>query len=242
MTTRDVASLPAEITIRLEAPGMGGPQPTPRQLHGLVSTLLGESDAQHVAAEKPWSAVLLDGERGRHLRIGWLAAADPPALDADTVRLGPRRFHISRVDQREFGFAELAQDSAWEVGLELITPTWFMRGGVAFPFADPLLVFGRLAQRWNVHAPEPMAIPDWLRDALLDDLELISWSGGTQPFDIGRGVRPGFVGRVVAGVSDEAPAEVCKVLATLARFAELAGVGAQTTFGAGHVRCVLSGS
>ena len=231
--------MPAEVRLLLVDPTHGRRDPTPQQLHGLVSTLLAESDEQHAAPEKPWStAITRVSPTELEVAIGWLPIEPPPPLSPTSVRLGPSRCSVTSVDVTEVAFERLASHPADEVGLEFLTPTWTSRDSHATPFPDPVVVFTRLIARWNRYAPPPACIGVDMRRNLLDTLELRAWSGETWRFDLGRGARTGFVGRAVVGVTETGTRMPAWLLGALSGFAELAGVGAQTTFGAGRVRVV----
>lgn len=247
--------MPGVLRIDVGDPTRGRHQPSPKQLHGLVSTLLGETDEEHSAAEKPWSASIDRESRERLvIRVGWLRTSVPTGELPAAVRLGPATCPVLARSYIPSSFADLAACPAREVGMEFLTPTWFSRRGQALPFPEPHLVFTRLAERWNAHCQPGQGLPDPLRDALLDELELVSWSGSTWRMDLGRGVRTGFVGRMVVALADRVGTEVPgqplpreaspvadfipTAFGALAGFAEICGVGAQTTFGAGHVRAI----
>lgn len=231
--------MPAEVRLLLVDPTHGRRDPTPKQLHGLVSTLLAESDEQHAAPEKPWStAITRVSPTELEVAIGWLPIESPPPLAPTSVRLGPSNYPITAIDLTQVTFERLASHPADEVGLEILTPTWTSRDGQATPFPDPIVVFTRLIARWNRYAPPPAHIDTTMRNNLLDTLELRAWSGETWRFDLGRGARTGFVGRVVVGVTETGTRMPSRLLGALSGFAELAGIGAQTTFGAGRVQIV----
>jgi len=247
--------MPGELQLFLGDPTRGRREPKATQLHGMVSTLLAETDTEHTEADKPWSASLVRESRERiQARIGWLAQ-QPPGLHAPAeVRLGPATYPVLAHRWAPITYERLAGHSCTEVGLEFLTPTWFSRAGQSLPFPTPTLTFARLTDRWNRHSAHAQQIPGPLRSSLLDSLELLAWSGETWRMDFGRGTRTGFVGRVVVGIDSETPvaarpgsgnpetAPIAKLLPTLlgalAGFAELSGVGAQTTYGAGRVRVV----
>lgn len=257
--------MPATLELICDDPARGQRDPTPNQLHGLVSTLLAESDAAHQAEEKPWTAAVerLDDEHVL-LRVGWLPSAPIPLTSPTVVRFGPVRHTVLEVAAEVVSYGDLASASAEEVGWELITPTWLSRSGTALPFPDPVRVLGRLVQRWNEHCPDSARIPERARRTLLDRVQLQAWSGRTWAMSIGHAERVGFVGRLVVGVKDPAlhavssqdtdvelgaaqksPSDAAelalasRLLAALSRFAEISGAGAQTTYGAGQLRVRL---
>ena len=242
--------MPGSLLLHLGDPSRGRVEPKATQVHGMVSTLLAETDYEHKADHKPWSAAISRESRERiKVRIGWLDVRPPDGRVPAAVRLGPATYPVLNQHWHPVTFDELAARPCREVGMEFLTPTWFSRSGQSLPFPTPALVFARLADRWNQHCRPDQVIPGALRSALLDRLVLAAWSGETWRMSFGRGVRTGFVGRVVvaleegttwvggdeaASMADLLPA----VLGALAGFAELSGVGAQTTYGAGWVRVV----
>ena len=252
--------MPGVLLFHLGDPTRGRVEPKATQLHGMVSTLLAETDFEHRSDHKPWSAAVTRESRERiEVRVGWLDVRPPEGRVTAAVRLGPGTYPVLAQRWRPVTFDQLAAHPCDEVGLEFMTPTWFSRSGQSLPFPTPALTFARLADRWNQHCEPAQVIPRSLRSALLDSLVLTAWSGETWRMDFGRGVRTGFVGRVVAaldaasqtagagaaiaaaeGNRESAPmAELLpSVLGALAGFAELSGVGAQTTYGAGRVRVV----
>jgi CRISPR-associated endoribonuclease Cas6 len=135
-------------------------------------------------------------------------------------------------------YAELAQTpAAHRVKIEVLTPLYFSRNGRDHPLPDPLLVVQSLTQRWNAHAPEPLAIPDAERRDLTATVYLAAMTGGTHTLALpGNRDQTGFVGTVQLALTRDAATHTARLFAALTRFANIAGIGAQTTHGFGAVR------
>ena len=118
----------------------------------------------------------------------------------------------------------------------MVSPMYFSRNGRDHPIPDPVLIVRSLARRWNVAVPATVAIPDELRDRLCAAVLLADMQGGTvaAPVTTSRD-QVGFVGTVRLELPRHAELDIGVVFAALMRFAELAGIGAQTTHGFGAV-------
>lgn len=95
-----------------------------------------------------------------------------------------------------------------------------------------------MARRWDTFAAqelEPQLVSELLAAVMISEHEVRS-----TPVDLGAGRRIGFTGRAVFSLDREsAQGEVGVLFAALSRFAEAAGVGAQTTHGLGWVQVGL---
>lgn len=223
------------------APRRGGvlELPAPLHLHALVSTLVAESDDAHRANEKPWSVSPPAIQNGRlHLLLNWLPDSRPPdfaPLHEGGVRLGSVHYGVAEVDMRQvpFGLMGLRAHSALDMHFQ--TPTWFTRGGGEYALPDPYLVFRRLADRWESTCPDSERLPgDSIRE-LLDGVRITRFEGRSAPFEVGHGRKTGFVGWAKYQLPKGAAAQAVSSFASLGRFAAFSGVGAMTTYGAGHV-------
>jgi CRISPR/Cas system endoribonuclease Cas6 (RAMP superfamily) len=101
---------------------------------------------------------------------------------------------------------------------------------------DPRLVVGSWRRRWNASLPEGDAL--WISDEAWQEAHrlvgLAAFDLRTEARDSGYGrLRAGFAGSVTLRAARGAPAAVRGMLATLARFAEYSGTGAQVTHGFG---------
>lgn len=231
--------MPARIDIELGPAGRSLRAPNPNQLHGWACHLLGETDEEHSAGDKPWALSPPRIHHGAiHIRLAWLDDSRRPALFGQgiqpSIRFGPAVHPVLRASGREFRWADMVAEPWSEVELEFESPTWFSRNGRRYPFPDPVLMCRRLADRWQALAePDLLATEAVVR--LLDQVQLVDLAGQTVGMLAGKAQRVGFVGRITLRVhrTDQLAGTA---LAGLARLAELSGVGAQTTYGAGSVR------
>jgi CRISPR-associated endoribonuclease Cas6 len=227
------------------SPGKVEP-PAPLHLHALVSTLLSESDEEHRANEKAWSVAppAIRGER-LYLLLNWLPDDVPPdfaRLRADGVRLGRRYYAVEEISMRQVPFGMLGMDPAPRLEMSFLTPTWFTRGAGEYALPDPYLVFRRLSDRWGVVCPDEEQLDDDSLRETLETVRITRFDGRSAPFEAGRGRKTGFAGWARYQLPAAASAEACHTLTSLGRFAAFAGVGAMTTYGAGHVEVeVLQG-
>ena len=234
-------TVPAEIIVDVADASHGRRDATPSQLHGLASSVLGETDEEHRRGRKPWSASITRMTPDRFtLRIGWLAVEPVTAVMEPPDPTG-RVLH-ALLDARMITttYKDMLAEPARHVAMEFVSPTLIKRNGVVFPFPEPATVFGQLVERWNLYCPGDQRIGPGDKTTLLDALDVTAWSGRTGRIDLGRekGSKVGFVGRMVVELNDAARDHTPFWLGGLARFAELAGAGAETPFGAGRVRVV----
>jgi CRISPR-associated endoribonuclease Cas6 len=115
-----------------------------------------------------------------------------------------------------------------EIKLQFLTPTSFKQNKVIQPFPLAELTFASLQRRWNQLAPKPLKIPEQ------------QWSGLVSAYDLKTEVWPlphhqelGCVGWIRYRFSDTKQA---RFAATLAQFANFAGVGRKTALGMGVTR------
>lgn len=212
--------------------------PAPLHLHALVSTLLSENDDEHRANEKPWSAApsAVQGDR-LYLTLNWLSDNASPdfAPLQEGVRLGSRFYAVEEITLRQIPYGLLGMDAAPGVEVQFVSPTWFTRGGGEYALPDPYLVFRRLSDRWEALCPpEEQLDPDAL-DEVLDTVRITRFDGCSRPFEAGRARKTGFVGWARYQLPGKASSQAASAMTSLARFAAFAGVGAMTTYGAGHV-------
>jgi len=209
----------------------------PKWLHGAACELFEGSEADHHAQDKPFSVGPVRGISGGALwRLGWLADSPLPDL-AGVVRFGSVFHEVREHQVEEISFAALAAGRpVCSAGLAMVSPMYFSRNGRDHPIPDPVLIVRSLARRWNVAVPATVAIPDELRDRLCATVLLADMQGGTvaAPVTTSRD-QVGFVGTVRLELPRHAELDIGVVFAALMRFAELAGIGAQTTHGFGAV-------
>jgi CRISPR-associated endoribonuclease Cas6 len=234
-----VIDVPAVLDLELAVPL--GTQVYPARLHGAACTLLEDADAAHTAQHKPFSVgPLIEASTGQTVwRVGWLGSAEPPPIP-ETVALGPARCPVRPAPPQRRSFAQLlAGTPVRHAELHFISPTFFARKGRDLPLPDPVLVIRSLATRWDVHAPPELALPAEVLTALLDSVYLADASIETRRAQVSHTMwQTGFVGAAQLALTKVADAATIQVFTALTRFAEFAGVGAQTTHGFGAVRLV----
>jgi CRISPR-associated endoribonuclease Cas6 len=117
---------------------------------------------------------------------------------------------------------------------------FFARNGRDLPLPEPVLLVRSLLARWNAHAPTALQVADDDARALVSAVFLDEVSGATERVELGSSLRQvGFVGEAELRLLRSAPQAAGEVFGALMRFAELAGVGAQTTCGFGAVEVTL---
>ncbi|MFC4627994.1 CRISPR system precrRNA processing endoribonuclease RAMP protein Cas6 [Promicromonospora alba] len=117
--------------------------------------------------------------------------------------------------------------------------TYFSRGDRQIPLPDPELVFTSLARRWNTFSPDGASFRSVTIEALLASILLSEPRIESGQVDQGRAIRVGFLGKARFGLARAAGQDLERVFATLAVFADTAGIGAQTTHGLGWVSVEL---
>jgi CRISPR-associated endoribonuclease Cas6 len=128
---------------------------------------------------------------------------------------------------------------ASQVDVEFLSPTHFSRNGRRYCLPDPVLVWGRLADRWNVHVGEAAAlhIDEDLRRDVARNITLTHCDICT----VGPPHRPdGFLGQVGFSLGSRPEPLASQVFNAVWRFAELCGVGALTTQGFGAVEVTVA--
>lgn len=218
-----------------------GTQVYPARLHGAACALLEDDSMPHTAQHKRFSVgPLFAGGMGRaRWRLGWLAATEPRPIPA-TVALGPARCEVQLARPASVTFAELlATPPVRQVELRFVSPTFFARKGRDLPLPDPVLVMRSLASRWDAHAPLELALPADVLTGLLNSVHLNEMTGETRRAQVSGAMwQTGFVGVARLALTKAGDHVTAQVFTALARFAEFAGVGAQTTHGFGAVRLV----
>ncbi|HEU0089322.1 MAG TPA: CRISPR system precrRNA processing endoribonuclease RAMP protein Cas6 [Pseudonocardiaceae bacterium] len=213
--------------------------PYPAHLHGAACQLFEQSETDHTAQRKPFAiGAPLAGEGAVIWRLGWLPdAALPASWPPRELRLGESVCQVLDAHARPCSFAELTTSRPVARGLmRFMTPTYFSRNGRDVPLPDPVLIMRSLLQRWNSFAPDNLAIGEELGKALLSAVLLADASINTMRVRVGHAAwQTGFVGDAELGLTRTAAPGVSTVFAALLRFATIAGVGAQTTYGFGEV-------
>jgi hypothetical protein len=240
--------MPTMIELRLKA--SWPVQPDTRQLHGLACALFEGDESDHLGHDKPFTVWPLrpasaESAHEWEWRAAWLAAGPPPAsvIAPEQLRLGHITCTVTEAAHRSVSHAQLAAGPSFQSASVVFgSPTYFAQNGTDVIIPDPRLIVGSWRRRWNSSIPDGsvLAIDD---DAWRDThraLSLATFELRTERRDSGRGHdRAGFTGAATLRLARQAPAGVREMFATLARFAEFSGTGAQTThgFGATTVTC-----
>jgi CRISPR-associated endoribonuclease Cas6 len=225
--------VPAILDLVLDLPEQ--PEVYPARMHGAACSLFGHPEKNG----RPRFAVspLVDIGGRAAWRLGWLAD-EPCRRNIRSVLLGDTVHPVVDLAVHEWSFAELAVAPATRrADIEIQSPMFFSRNGRDHPLPDPVLMVQSLAGRWNHHAPDPWVIPqETLRD-LLAAVYLVDMEGCTAAGAVGRRTdQTGFVGDVALGLTRDADDLTAALFTTLLRYAEIAGIGAQTGHGFGAVR------
>jgi CRISPR-associated endoribonuclease Cas6 len=234
--------MPAALTVRFDRPA---PAPTPRQVLGAAAGLFETADGDHHAATKPFAAgpfVDDDAGAGTWWRLGWLADdALPPGWPPASVRFGGDVRPVTGFGGEVRPFAEMARSGAVRrARLRMLTPMFFSRNGRDLPLPEPVLLVRSLLARWNAHAPSSLQVAVDDGRAVVGAVFLDEMSGGTERVQVTPTLRQvGFVGEAELRLLRSAPQAAGEVFGALMRFAEVAGVGAQTTCGFGAVEVSL---
>jgi hypothetical protein len=242
-------SLPTLIEMRLKA--TWAVRPDTRQLHGLACALFEAGATGHLGQDKQFTVQPLQSVPGTPgewtLRAAWLPDTPAPAgvSTADELRVGHVRCLVTESTQRRVTHAALAAGRGLNaVTVSFTSPTYFSQNGVACLVPDPRLVAGSWRRRWNASLPgdDPLAITDEPWHAFHRALGLASFELRTDSRDSGHSrEQAGFTGTAAFGLARSAPEASRKILATLARFAEYCGTGAQTTHGFGATALAAAG-
>jgi CRISPR-associated endoribonuclease Cas6 len=219
----------------------------PAQLHGLACNIFERAGADHTAQVKPFAVKPLvaapDAPGCALLQIGWLNDHAPPnltTLSGHEVRLGSQYFTVLDAQGEHVPYRALARTpSATSAELTFRSVTYFSRGDRQIPLPDPELVFTSLARRWNTFAPDGADFRSVTIEALLGSVRLNEHRIESSQVDQGKAMRVGFLGKARFGLARAADQAVERAFATLAVFAETAGIGAQTTHGLGWVSVEL---
>lgn len=229
--------MPAVLDLELAVPA--GTLVYPARLHGAACAMLEDADAAHTAQHKPFSVgPLIEASTGRtRWRVGWLGSAEPPPIP-ETIALGPAPCPVRPARPQRTSFAQLlAGKSVRHAELQFVSPTFFARKGRDLPLPDPVLIMRSLATSWDAHAPPELALPAEVLTALLDTVYLADAAIDTRRAQVSHTMwQTGFVGEAQLALTKAADAATTQVFTALTRFAEFAGVGAQTTHGFGAVR------
>ncbi len=177
--------------------------------------------------------------------------------EGPNLRLGELEFTISEVlttpgSHPWAGYTSLGElcrrwqngplaESAWQISLELASPTVFSRGSreglgkQMDPFPSPGMLFGSLAAAWNEHLPLPLdkqAIRTYAEETVVVGLYRLE----SRMFRYWGQPQIGATGVITYLLQDRQNQELGRALNLLADFVFYSGVGYKTTMGMGQVR------
>ncbi|WP_217130045.1 CRISPR system precrRNA processing endoribonuclease RAMP protein Cas6 [Streptomyces sp. AC558_RSS880] len=220
----------------------------PAHLHGLACQLLEGAGADHHGQVKPFSVTPLveapDAPGCAAFTLGWLDDRTMPPLEklvGEQVRLGSQHFTVEDVRGEGAPYAALLSlPTSHRAAVDFLSVTYFSRSGRWIPLPDPELVYRSLARRWNAFATGHPVSDETLTD-LLASVALSAHDIASAAVELGQGHRIGFRGHATFTLPrrPNTPA-ASSVFTALSHFAELAGVGAQTTHGLGWTRVDVS--
>jgi len=216
----------------------------PKLLHAAACSLFEGRGVDHYAQVKPFSVgPLRSDDGGVAWRLGWIGAGAPPVRVPTAVRFGDSVHSVVAHRIEPASHAKLsAVEPAWAAELNAVSPLYFSRNGRDYPLPDPELIVAGLIRKWNTFSPRAIGIDDELRDELLAAVILDEFDGRTEHTWVTYTQRQiGFLGSMRLALRRGSDRTLV-LFAALMRFATVAGIGAQTTHGYGHVDLVeLSG-
>jgi CRISPR-associated endoribonuclease Cas6 len=205
----------------------------PARLHGAACAWFEHQDSDH-SQRKTFSVGPLTGNATEsRWTLGWLGDANPPPVP-DKVTFGESMAVVVDSTVTPIRFAQLASaPPAALIDFEIVSPMFFSRNGRDYPLPDPVLVTGSLAASWNRHAKQ-VQIGAELLEELARCVYLADMDGYTARAPVSYSVKQvGYIGTFTIGLTAVASHECRSVLAALARFAPVSGVGASTARGFG---------
>lgn len=210
---------------------------SPVHVHAVVSSWV---DDDHHAGRKPFSLGPIDrGEDSTTIEIRTFSARVSERLwnsfdSTERLRFGASECALATLTlESSVSFEDVLDASELRSSrtIHFRTPTLFRSGDRVSVFPTPQLVFGHARRVWTLWA-SPNLTPhiDLNQIAVL----MPKVEGRTVTWDLGRRVWPGFVGSICYDFSllDERDQ---RVLDSLTRLLPFVGVGANTTWGMGHV-------
>jgi len=229
---------------------------TGAQLHGAVVNAIDESPDEHTRQSKPfsvWPLLATEMDRLVRLRVAWLVDDTIPAGLLNSQgrwRFGSMNATTCDVEVESVPFKSIASTAPTRASeFTFYSPTYFSRSGRDFPLPDPHLVFGSLVRRWNSHCVDFPIGRDleeaFVRHIAIDDFSIESQTSMSRRDRSSRGeheiLESGFVGRVAFKLHPAASHEELCAFAAMSQFADIAGVGAQTTHGFGACSVSVGG-
>jgi len=240
--------MPTLIEMRLKATWTV--RPDTRQLHGLACALFETGADGHQDQHKQFAVQPLEPVPGTPgewiLRAAWLPDTPAPAgvSTVDELRVGHVRCLVAETAQRRVTRAALAAGrGVGTVAVCFTSATYFSHNSATCLVPDPRLVAGSWRRQWNcaLSDGDPLAIADEPWHAVHRALGLAEFELRTGTRDSGHGRdQQGFTGTATLALARNAPEASRQILATLARFAEYCGTGAQTTHGFGATALAVS--
>jgi CRISPR-associated endoribonuclease Cas6 len=165
---------------------------------------------------------------------GYVLQAGPVPMRVDKILTDSDDFGAAAIlDENELIAACLSVDKVKHISFSFISPVSFRSFKDDYPFPLPQLIFGSIADKWNL-ADMPVKLDkDEVREFAAKILPE-SWRGQTRQVFLkaDRGVT-GFIGEFTFNVS-MCSREMQQLLLLLAQFAQFSGVGRLTTQGLGQ--------
>ncbi|WP_433678312.1 CRISPR system precrRNA processing endoribonuclease RAMP protein Cas6 [Nocardia sp. CA-119907] len=226
--------MPALIEVLLDIPP--GLDIYPARLHGAACALFEQPDTHHTAQTKPFTASpLLTTAHGARWKLGWLHETPPPPIPT-TIRFGDITYPVLDHTLTHRTYAQLATTAApiKTAEFHITSPMYFSRNGRDYPLPDPVLIITKLADRWNHHAPPHTQLTDTNTRNLNQHIYLAGLDGHTvQARATYTSQQTGFLGTFTLALPNTAPTDTYHTLTALTHYAEITGIGAQTTRGYG---------
>lgn len=234
----------------------GSPSGMLGHVHGLACRLLEPPDADHNANDRPFAVwPLLRSAPKRHeellLRVGWLDDERSPHGDASALHLGGSPVRLVKAVAETVPYAALTVTGPLRAAsFEWHSPTYFSRNDRDLPLPDPVVTVRSWARRWNLFqvpgspaAIEAAVIAELLSTIMIRDPDLrpgrLKYGHNKQSGkDL---IQRGFTGTARFVLAPRCGYAAAAVFGALARFAEYAGTGAQTTYGFGATTCTPDG-
>lgn len=209
----------------------------PARLHGAACTLLETPDTDHTAAIKPFATTPLTptSETTSTWQLGWLPDTPPPPLPT-TITFGDTTTTILDHHRTHHTYLQLATTPTPIRSAEftITSPLYFSRNGRDHPLPDPVLITRNLINRWNHHTPPATRITDTHARDLTSNIHLTHLDGHTvRARTTYTSHQTGYLGTATLALPRNTPPHTLAILATLAHYATITGIGAQTTHGYG---------
>jgi len=165
---------------------------------------------------------------------GYVLQAGPASFRVEKVITESDDFGAAAIlDENQLVAACLGVDWVKRISFRFISPVSFRSFKDDYPFPLPQLIFGSIADKWNL-AEKPEALDKEEIQRVSAAVLPESWNGRTEKVFLkdDRGVT-GFVGKFTFNVS-MLPKEMQQLLLLLAQFSQFSGVGRLTGQGLGQ--------